>query len=430
LPIESRLPAKPEGTDAHTTKIVYYSAQEQSPESACRNKPAWANPPCKVLPAAQASPVEGNPQLLVKRVAKYSSLDKPEEVIESAGGSEEAAKKRTTTVEYDSVGRPKWRKTSGGGTGGTSIPAVETLYNSSTGAPETQQFVCLTGESCPGLEPKAVKTTYDKLGRPIEYKDADGNVSGLGKIVKETNTLSTMQYAYDKAGRLTQAEETPAAGSCTTRSYSFEADSNRTALTTHAPGAGGICEPNSTGTKQSYSYDTGDRLLAAGITYDNFGRITSLPAGDAGGSTLTTSYFSNDMVASQSQGAITNTFQLDAALRQRQRTQTGGGLEGAEVFHYAGETDSPAWTQRGSTWTRNITGIGGELAAVQEAAKKLSCSYATCTATSPPPPASASSPRNRRRNSATTSSAIRNRDRRAGTAGWAASSAGRNLHRG
>jgi RHS repeat-associated protein len=60
-----------------------------------------------------------------------------------------------------------------------------------------------------------------------------------------------------------------------------------------------------------------------------------------------------------------NTYELDAGLRQRQRLQ-GGGLEGAEVFHYDGESDSPAWTQRGSTWTRSISGIGGELAAIQE----------------------------------------------------------------
>jgi hypothetical protein len=113
-----------------------------------------------------------------------------------------------------------------------------------------------------------------------------------------------------------------------------------------------------------------DGEIKEGLTYDNFGRITSLPAADAGGSALTTSYFSNDMVASQSQGAITNTFQLDATLRQRQRTQTGGSLEGAEVFHYAGPSDSPAWTQRGSSWTRNVTGIGGELAAVQESGKE------------------------------------------------------------
>ena len=107
-----------------------------------------------------------------------------------------------------------------------------------------------------------------------------------------------------------------------------------------------------------------------GANLDNFGRITSLTGKDAGGSTLTTSYFSNDMVASQAQGAITNTFQLDAALRQRQRVQTGGSQEGTEVFHYASEFESPAWTERGSTWTRNITGIGGELAAIDESGKE------------------------------------------------------------
>jgi RHS repeat-associated protein len=119
-------------------------------------------------------------------------------------------------------------------------------------------------------------------------------------------------------------------------------------------------------TTQSYEYGSADRLLASGLSYDSFGRITALPGTYAGGSTLSTSYFSNDMVASQSQGGITNTFQLDAALRQRQRLQGGAGLEGTEIFHYAGASDSPAWTQRGATWTRNIAGIGGELAAVQE----------------------------------------------------------------
>jgi RHS repeat-associated protein len=467
LPIERRLPAgNKEGTDAHATKTIYYSALEQSPDSACRNKPAWANLPCKVKPGAQATPTESNPQLLVTRVAKYSSLDEPEEIVESPGGAEVEGHKRTTTITYDSAGRSVKRKISGGG---TTIPTVETPYNSSTGRPETQFFVCEeTPEKCTGFDSQEVKTTYDKLGRPIEYKDADGNVSGVGydlmgrpaitsdgkgvqelhydeisgaltelhdsaagtftatynadgamlteglpdgvtaettydasgspvklryqkttncvsnctwlnfeqersgldKIVKETGTLSTMQYAYDKAGRLTQAEETPAAGSCTTRSYSFDADSNRTALVTHAPGTGGACEPNSTGTKQSYSYDTGDRLVGASTGYDDFGRITWLPPAYAGSSgALTTSYFSNDMVATQSQGGITNTYKLDSALRQRERVQTGGS-GGTEVFHYAGGSDSPAWTAKGTAWTRNITGIGGELAAVQESGKE------------------------------------------------------------
>jgi RHS repeat-associated protein len=127
----------------------------------------------------------------------------------------------------------------------------------------------------------------------------------------------------------------------------------------------GACERNSAGTKQSYSYDTGDHLIATGLTYDNFGRITSLPAADAGGKALTTEYFSTDMVAQQAQNGVTNTYELDASLRQHRRLQ-GGGLEGTEVFHYDGGGDSPSWTQLGSTWTRPIAGIGGELAAIQE----------------------------------------------------------------
>src|SRR6185437_10785387 len=33
---------------------------------------------------------------------------------------------------------------------------------------------------------------------------------------------------------------------------------------------------------------------------------------------------------------------------------------------YDGTGDSPSWTELGSTWIRNIVGIGGELAAIQE----------------------------------------------------------------
>lgn len=62
------------------------------------------------------------------------------------------------------------------------------------------------------------------------------------------------------------------------------------------------------------------------------------------------------MIAEQTQDGVTNTFQLDASLRQRQRVQAGG-IEGVEVFHYDSSSDAPAWTQLGSTWTRNIEGI-------------------------------------------------------------------------
>ncbi len=221
------------------------------------------------------------------------------------------------------------------------------------------------------------KTTYDETGAPSKlaytkvtsclekctWLEESAERSIYGQILLQTSLTSSQQYSYDKAGRLTLVKDTQS-GSCTTRQYAFDADSNRTKLTTRAPGIGGACDTSSEGTPQSYSYDAADRLTDSGIIYDSFGRITSLPGKDAGGSTLTTSFYSNEMVATQSQGGLTNSYQLDAAGRPRQVTQTGT-KEGTEVFHYAMSSDSTAWTQRGSAWTRNITGIGGELAAIQ-----------------------------------------------------------------
>jgi RHS repeat-associated protein len=224
------------------------------------------------------------------------------------------------------------------------------------------------------------ETTYDETGAAVDLTYTKESNCGLscnwldftvdrsinGQILLEDGTLGKDEFAYDKLGRLVTARETPAGGACTTRTYKYDKDSNREEMTT-TPGVGGVCS-GSGGTTQKYSYDSADRLLGEGLTYDSFGRITNLPAAFAGGKALSTTYFANDMVATQSQNGITNTFQLDATLRQRQRLQAGG-LEGTEVFHYAGPGDSLTWSQRGETWTRSIVGIGGELAAIHESGK-------------------------------------------------------------
>jgi RHS repeat-associated protein len=229
-----------------------------------------------------------------------------------------------------------------------------------------------------GLTAEAI---FDETGAPVALTYTKASNCGLscnwldfalersinGQILLENGTLGKDEYGYDKLGRLVTARETPTGGSCTTRTYAYDKDSNRTSMST-IPGVGGACV-SSGGTTQSYSYDSADRLLDDFISYDPFGRITWLPGKFAGGKKLTTTYFANDMVESQTQNGVTNTFQLDATLRQRQRLQAGG-LEGTEVFHYAGPGDAPAWTERGSTWTRNISGIGGELATIQESGKE------------------------------------------------------------
>jgi RHS repeat-associated protein len=457
LRVEERQPSNATGTAGPgTTKTVYYTMSRHGEPKGCENT-AFIGLPCEVLPAGQTSGT-GRPELLVKKFPTYNALGEPTEVTESPGGSTENVRKAVTT--YDAAGRQLTSKTEGGG---TAVPKTETLYNSTTGAPETQQLKCET--SCEGFDTQATTTVYDALGRPTEYKDADGNkstttydvdgrpittndgkgtqtatydaTSGLltkledsaagtftaaydadgnmtertlpdgltakttynevdepthltytkasscgtsctwldeglersigGQILTDTGTLSKKIYSYDKAGRLVNVNDTPTGGSCVTRAYKYDADSNRTLLTTRSPGIGGVCA-TSGGAETKYEYDAADRLTGTGLTYDSFGRITALPAAYAGSaSALTTGYFSNEMIAEQTQGSITNTFQLDATGRQRQRLQAGG-LEGVEVFHYAGGSDSPAWTERGSAWTRNITGIGGELAAIQDSA--------------------------------------------------------------
>lgn len=225
------------------------------------------------------------------------------------------------------------------------------------------------------------KTTYNEAGEPMQLSYVKSSYCGAsctwlqfslersvsGQIVTETGNLGTDHYRYDKAGRLTYADETLPNGACTTRIYAYDLDSNRTWLSTSGSAIGAGCS-EAGGSTQTYKYDGADRL--EGPTYDSFGRTTSLPGEFAGGKTLSTSYFSNDMVATQSQNGVTNTFILDASLRQRSRLQ-GGGLEGTEVFHFDGPSDSAAWMERGTSWTRTIVGIGGELAAIQESGKEI-----------------------------------------------------------
>lgn len=292
-----------------------------------------------------------------KATTTYDFLGRPVSATDGKGSQ---------TVQYDPMtGLPVELDDSGAGKFTASYDADGHLTR--RGLPNG-----LTAETTYDPTGAAVHLTYTKAtfcGGTCTWLDFDVEESIDGQILRETGTLGTDLYSYDKAGRLVSGQETPAGGGCTTRTYSYDQDSNRTSLTTRSSGIGGVC-PNAGGTTQNYEYDSADRLMAGGLAYDNFGRTTALPAAYAGGKTLTASYFANDMVASQSQGGISNTFELDASLRQRSRLQAGG-LEGTEVFHYDGPTDSPAWTQRGSTWTRHIFGITGELEGLQESGKEV-----------------------------------------------------------
>lgn len=309
--------------------------------------------------------------------ASYDSLGRLTSFLDADGV--------TATTTYDSLGRPL-AMNDGKGT--------QTMrYDSVTGLPveleDSAAGVFTASYDADGQLVKRVlpngliaETSFDETGAPTDLTYMKASNCGTSctwldfsversideQILLENSSLGKDEYAYDKLGRLVTARETPSGGTCTTRTYKYDKNSNREEKTTSL-GLGGACS-NSGGTTQKYTYDSADRLLGEGLTYDAFGRITNLPAVFAGGKALATTYFSTDMVATQTQNGVSNSFQLDALLRHRQRLQVGG-LEGTEVFHYAGPGDSPSWTQRGSAWTRSIAGIGGELAAIQKSGEEV-----------------------------------------------------------
>lgn len=307
-------------------------------------------------------------------ITAYDKLGRPVKYTDADGNTSEAT--------YDLLGRPA-KIYDGKGTqtfGYDATSGLLTTLEDSAAGTFTAAYDADGNMIERGLPNGLVaKTTYDEVGAPAKlsytkitscsekctWLEESDDRSIYGQILSQTSLSSSQQYSYDKAGRLTLAQDTTG-GSCTTRQYIFDEDSNRTKLTARAPGVGGACDTKSTGTSQEYKYDAADRLIGPEtVTYDSFGRITKLPAKFAGGSTLETTFYSNEMVASQSQAGLTNTYQLDAAGRPRQVVQTGTKT-GTEVFHYAMASDSTAWTERGGTWTRNIAGIGGELSAIQE----------------------------------------------------------------
>jgi RHS repeat-associated protein len=194
-------------------------------------------------------------------------------------------------------------------------------------------------------------------------------------------------YSYDAAGRLSEADDTPTGAACATRVYAYDGsaglDSNRTSSTTYPAATDGTCQakPYTGGTTVTHSYDAADRLLAAGsdagLAYDAFGRVATLPASDTDGSGLVqVSYFANDLVNSESQTqgvapnqvTTTETWGLDARDRLATWSRASNGAQtSAATAHYDDpSSDSPAWiaeNSSGSSWTANIADLTGRLAA-------------------------------------------------------------------
>jgi RHS repeat-associated protein len=230
--------------------------------------------------------------------------------------------------------------------------------------------------------------TYDATDQPIERLYQSGGScgsTGTSTLVDYT-AISSIQnqwlasngpsstgnsaseaYTYDASGRLTQVQDI-LAGQCTTRQYGYDADSNRTQYVSSGPGTGGSCQSGTLTT--DHTYDSADRLTDTGIVYDSMGRVTTLPAADAGGTQDTFAYYANDRLDTVAQGGTTQTATLDPEWRTN-TWATSADASATRTYHYADETDGPAWVSENTAntqWTRNILGVDGLLAATQTSA--------------------------------------------------------------
>lgn len=190
--------------------------------------------------------------------------------------------------------------------------------------------------------------------------NAQGDWASQSTTDTSQSLVSVQDYSYDSADRLSSVQDTEA-GQCVTRSYTYNADSDRTSLATAAPGAEGVCQTASPAT-EDYSYDPADRITSTGYTYDTQGDITTTPSADAGGSgDLTASYYANDMLASQNQDGQSITWGLDPT-QSRYSSYAQGGT--TYTNHYSSSASTPSWVSGSDgSWTRDVRGPNGLLAA-------------------------------------------------------------------
>ncbi|MET9383412.1 DNRLRE domain-containing protein [Streptomyces sp. NPDC002928] len=277
----------------------------------------------------------------------YDALDRPVTTTDSAPS--------TVTYAYGTAGNLKTLTDSVAGTFTGTYDADGTLATETLPGDYT---LTLTTDPT-GQETGREYTTSD--GTTVASDTAGYTVTGRQSGHTQTDGSTTeTAYTYDSAGRLTQAADTTATG-CTTRAYTFDASSNRTALTTSTDDCDSSTSDATTATT-SYTYDSADRLVNSGYAYDAFGRTTT--SGDT-----TLSYYTNDLVASETVGTSRNTWTLDAAGRlavQTAQTQATDGTwttSSTTASHYGCGCDSPTWTETGDTVSRNITGLAGGLTA-------------------------------------------------------------------
>ncbi|MCW2901289.1 MAG: hypothetical protein JWO67_3554, partial [Streptosporangiaceae bacterium] len=234
---------------------------------------------------------------------------------------------------------------------------------------------------------------YDPAGRVAREWTPDG------AAFTDTNVGAAVSYdrayGYDAAGRLVTVKDQTSGGTgavvsdpttdttaCTTRTYGFDANGNRTSLTTTpADPTTGTCSTATTPTRSTtWAADTADRVTAttnqltsatAGYSYDTLGRTLSIPAADTptGTGAVTLGYFDTDAIQCIAQAGATETYALDPGERRLSSitTDSSGATTKTIVRHYTDAGDNPTsvdTSSGGATHTSRYTdSLSGDLGA-------------------------------------------------------------------
>jgi RHS repeat-associated protein len=260
--------------------------------------------------------------------------------------------KGTSTITYDTAGEPVTEVDSLAGTFGATYDGdgnelTETYPDGTVGT-----YTYNSTDTATGLV-----YTNSNWASPL----ADSIVlNGQREWINQSDLAAQDVYTYDNDDRLTNVQDTES-GQCTTRAYTYNADSDRTSLTASAPAFDGSCQTTTSST-EDFSYDAADRLINTGYAYDTQGDITTTPSVDAGGGgPLTSTYYTSGMLDSQYQGGVTESYTLDPQ-QNRYLTEANSETGTTETNHYSEDSDSPSWTSTGSSaWTRDVTGLSGDL---------------------------------------------------------------------
>ncbi|MFF3399505.1 DNRLRE domain-containing protein [Streptomyces sp. NPDC002659] len=286
---------------------------------------------------------------------QYDALDRPTKVTDSVPS--------TTTYTYDTAVDPR----------GLATAVADSVAGSFSARYDADG--ALDSQGLPGGF--TMQQEHDPTGAPVARtytRDSDGTVlvsdsitaTVHGQVATHSGTpgvTASQSYSYDMAGRLTQVQDTSVDAVCTTRSYTFDKNSNRKSLASATAAVNADCTTTG-GTTTGYAYDSSDRLVNSGYSYDAFGRTTALP-----GSSV--AYYANDLVRQQTAGTERQTWTLDSNLRFRSwTTETNNAgtwtQTGSKLNHYDSDADSPRWIVENSAngaLTRNVSGLDGNLAA-------------------------------------------------------------------